>query len=89
VRPEDIIMYGGVDRSARRGVRAPSERIHMPQTIQKLLHGLQQKAGKRHQRERERLLLARQKLDVEGVKHDRARPRNSARGGNSGEETSN
>jgi hypothetical protein len=45
---------------------APSEQIRMPQTIQKLLHGLQQKAEKRHQRARERLLLARHKLEAEG-----------------------
>jgi hypothetical protein len=49
---------------------APSERIQMPQTIQNLLHCLKQKAEIRHQRARKRLLLARQKLDVEGMKHE-------------------
>jgi hypothetical protein len=44
-------------------LKAPSERIHMPETIQKLLYCLQQKSEKRHQRARERLLLARQKLE--------------------------
>lgn len=45
---------------------APNPRMHVPETIRQLLGRFQQKAEQRHRRARKRLLLARQKLNIEG-----------------------